>query len=301
MLPAVLAAITIGSAGCSTTKNWFARPDTERPPTGEVCEILPIFQHSVVYSPNLVNDGKPTPCVGGTVYLLGRDHAYPISCNGTMVVELFDDTNPQQPVLNERWELSKEILATRLTHGGELNSFGWGYNLLLPWSNYRPEIQRVHMHIAVKGEKATLPMFRDTEVMTMGDMPQSQQGTRTASGTRSPGIVPAGATAQGNPAQGGAIVHTIATMPAQETTDVKHTDIPLGQRGLRPTVVQDARNTMPSMLQAGGNGQAASGVDLSANAMAPAPQGSGSSGNRTITIPGGGLQQPSQVWPPPGK
>jgi hypothetical protein len=293
-----LAVLTIVAAGvgCAAPKSYWARPDKEKPPAGEVCEILPIFEHTVCYSHDPVHDGQKVPCLCGTVYLLGRESPYPIACKGNMVVELYDDTNPQQPVRKENWEIGGDVLQSRLVYGNDPTCFGWGYNLILPWSSYDPHMSRIHLHVAVKGEKSTLPVFKDSESFALGDIPELKSSSKTA--MLGPGgrttVIPADGT---NGSQGGVV--------QASAVEVHRTDIPLGPHGMNTTVgVQNMKGPLTTTVSydpAPQQSTVAPATPTTTNAPSSeaAPAQIQSNGTHTLTVPGGGVSQPMQIWPPP--
>jgi hypothetical protein len=293
-----LAALTMVAAavGCAAPKSYFARPDKEKAPTGEVCEILPIFQHTVCYSQDPVHNGQKIPCLAGTVYLLSRGSPYPVECNGTMVLELYDDSNPQESVRKENWEINKDILKTRLVYGNDPTSFGWGYNLILPWASYNPQMTRVHLHIAVKGDKSTLPVFMDSESFALGDVPDlksTSKSTVLGQAGRTT-VIPADGT---SPQQGGIV--------QANALEVRRTDIPLGPHGLQTSVsvgnLPGPLTTTVSYQPMPQNSKPAPPTPVTVDAPpgdAPPAQVQ-SNGTHTLTVPGGNVSQPVQIWPPP--
>jgi hypothetical protein len=64
-----------------------------------------------------------------------------VTSPGTVVVHMYDVSNGQEPRELERWVFDPESLKKLVKQDG----WGWGYDLILPWGTYRPDITKVEM------------------------------------------------------------------------------------------------------------------------------------------------------------
>jgi hypothetical protein len=131
-------------AGCLPGN--YLLPLHEEAPTGDVCQVVATWNNQVARTPDPANGGKSTPGLVGRLYLFGPSLDYPMSGDGSVVIDLYDDTHkgpdkPQIPL--ERWQLDKDTLHRLLRK----DPIGWGYTLFLPWGTYKPELMKIHMNI----------------------------------------------------------------------------------------------------------------------------------------------------------
>jgi hypothetical protein len=187
----MFAATLLLASGCATTSDLL--PGGDAPPTGKVAQVSAVWHNQVIFAPDPKNNGQMTPGIAGKIYLFGPNSAYPLVGHGSIVVELFDlsQKGPDGgPLRLNYWELKNEKLAERL----QRDMIGWGYALLLPWLEYRPDLQEVVMKVHYDEPKA-LPIYSEpTKIAfspTVQDF-QSVKSTRPVMPQQSTGIVPVG-------------------------------------------------------------------------------------------------------------
>ena len=61
-------------------------------PHGAVCQIVATWNHQVVFAPDPTHNGAPTPGLAGRLYLFGQEVSFPLVEEGSLIVDLFDDT-----------------------------------------------------------------------------------------------------------------------------------------------------------------------------------------------------------------
>ena len=113
----------------------------------------------------------------GRLYLFGESIDFPLGCDGDVVVELFNETPGAEPLLLERWQIDKATMK-RVQHK---DIVGWGYNLILPWGTYKPEITQVRMKVAYEAGKG-MPVYTEN-VITVNSVQEYQIGVKTSPGT----------------------------------------------------------------------------------------------------------------------
>jgi hypothetical protein len=121
-------------------------------PHGAVCQIATSWNHQVVFAPDPTHNGTPTPGLAGRLYLFGPEISFPLVEEGSLIVDLFDDTKPAadakptgdgQSLPLEEWRLDPATLK-RLV---KKDMIGYGYTLFLPWGTYKPEVNQIHMKV----------------------------------------------------------------------------------------------------------------------------------------------------------
>jgi len=121
-------------------------------PHGQVCQAVATWNHQVVFAPDPAHGGMEAPGLVGRLYLFGSEISYPLIDDGSVVVDLFDDTKQSdegQPVPLEEWRVDPATLK-RLA---KRDMIGWGYTLFLPWGTYKPNISHVHLKVRYVTEK----------------------------------------------------------------------------------------------------------------------------------------------------
>ncbi len=135
---------------------WFLLPgcvhlpktgSDEPMPHGAVCQVTATWNHQVVFAPDPTHGGAPTPGLAGRLYLFGQEISYPLVEEGSLTVDLYDDTKPatngQQPIPLEEWRLDAATLKRLVRR----DMIGYGYTLFLPWGTYKPEINQIHLKL----------------------------------------------------------------------------------------------------------------------------------------------------------
>lgn len=160
--PLLLCLVLLG--GCVTVE----RPPlwTDAPPTGAPCHVVTTWKNQVYFTPDPTRGGAPSPGLVGRIYLFGKEVSYPIACQGSATVDLYDCTPVpgRGPVLIEQWRIDKDTLA-RLLHK---DGIGWGYTLFLPWGTYRPDLRFVQMRLRFE-PPAAYPLYAEISQVTLQD------------------------------------------------------------------------------------------------------------------------------------
>jgi hypothetical protein len=160
------------------------KTDKEDPmPHGQVCQIVATWNHQVAFVPDPVHGGAEAPGLAGRLYLFGPEISFPLIDDGSVVVDLYDDTKPAgegQPIPLEEWRLDPATLK-RLA---KRDMIGWGYTLFLPWGTYKPEISQVHLKVRYVTAKGN-PFFAESGPMTLDRPVASAYHTTTVVGKSS--------------------------------------------------------------------------------------------------------------------
>lgn len=133
-------------SGCAITQPHMLFSKTA---PAEPAQVVATWSNRVSFVPDPANNGVPAPGIAGRVYLFGPTPDFPMSGNGNMVVDLYDDSprNGQPSSVHlEQWRFDPATLQQLF----KKDTIGMGYTLFLPWGTYRPDIKIVHL--AVKYE-----------------------------------------------------------------------------------------------------------------------------------------------------
>lgn len=150
--------LTALATGCVSTSGslW----STSLLPAKKVpCQIVCTWQNSVAFVPDPTRGGTPGPGIAGRLYLFGPEVDFPLEAEGTLTVDLADETTGT-PVLLERWIIDPETLA-RLR---KKDMIGSGYTLFLPWSKYRPDITKIRLRSSFQGPPMPAPVYTENVV-----------------------------------------------------------------------------------------------------------------------------------------
>jgi hypothetical protein len=161
------------AAGCVGMKPLLWTEDQAKVP----CQADSRWEQQVVYASDPTHGGVQTPGLAGRLYLFGPEPGKPLVGDGSLVVDLFDETpvaKGGQPKLLERWCIDKDTLK-RLAR----NDFvGPGYTLFLPWGTYRPDIAKVHLTMCYSPQKGT-PLYAPSRTIALNtDAPSIQVANR---------------------------------------------------------------------------------------------------------------------------
>src|SRR5262245_8887238 len=154
----LLAAVALAAlaAGCVLLDR---ADDGKPPPPGVPCQVVTTWQNCVRFAPDPCHNGAPTPGLAGRLYLFGPKIGHPMTGDGSLVVDLYDETKEGQSVVLEQWRLDPKSLEMLLRK----DMIGWGYTLFLPWGQYRPDITRVRMRARYEPPKGA-PIFCESAV-----------------------------------------------------------------------------------------------------------------------------------------
>lgn len=153
----------LGLAGCVHAPAFLVPGNA--PPTGAVCQIVSTWNPKVVFTPDPVRGGVESPGLAGRLYLFGAQIDYPLVGDGSLSVDLYDETprdGKNGPVLLEKWEIDKDTLKRLLRR----DTIGWGYTLFLPWGTYSPQITQVNLYLKYTPAHAT-PMYTNSGPVTL--------------------------------------------------------------------------------------------------------------------------------------
>ena len=161
-LIACLLPLTLLGSGCTTTGSFVPLADLDKP-TGGPCYVVAAWIPEVRDNLDPLRYGKKCPGLAGRVYLFGEEIKYPILCEGTIAVDLYDRTpgKPSSDVPLEVWHFDKVTLK-RLQ---KRDAIGWGYTLVLPWGTYKPEITQVELRLSFQPVNGT-PLYADSAPVT---------------------------------------------------------------------------------------------------------------------------------------
>jgi hypothetical protein len=157
-LPLVAALV----AGCVTTDEMLLWK-SEKKPEEPVCQLLCMWQNSVQFAADPTRGGKPGPGVAGRLYLFGKALGHPLRAEGSLVVDLFDETDGK-PVHKEQWRIDPETLQQLVSK----DFVGTGYTLFLPSHRYRPEMSKVRLRVAFVSATNPAPIFTENAI-TLAD------------------------------------------------------------------------------------------------------------------------------------
>jgi len=165
------------SAGCVTTdmapsasagKGQPAAVKEQPPP----CQLVVRWHNEVVHAPDPTHGGALIPVLVGRIYLFGQAMAAPLEGDGAVSVELFNPADVVAPGTEgtpeggprrlDRWNID----AVTLQRLRRKDMIGWGYNLALPWSHYRPELTRLQMRVCYQPARGA-PLY-ETGTLDLG-------------------------------------------------------------------------------------------------------------------------------------
>jgi hypothetical protein len=151
------------TTGCVSTDEFLNSPPEKPPPVP--CRVVATWNPEVVFTPDPVQGGNPTPGLVGRMYLFGEEISSPLVGDGAVVVDLYDlaQTADGKPgVMLEEWQIDPDTLK-RLQRKDPV---GWGYNLFLPWGTYKPDITHVQLRLRYVPPNGT-PLYADSSPLTL--------------------------------------------------------------------------------------------------------------------------------------
>ena len=156
----------LNATGCVTTDSLT--PPILKLATVQPCQVLATWKNEVMFVADPTHGGAPTPGIAGRMYLFGERIDFPTAGDGTVVVDLFDESQPKAadaPPLEE-WQIDKVTLKRLLRR----DTVGNGYTLFLPWATYKPEITRVRLKLYFQPVNG-MPLYAPSSAMTLNRDP----------------------------------------------------------------------------------------------------------------------------------
>jgi hypothetical protein len=160
------------AAGCESSQPWLLGNGMPTASSSHpVCQVAANWSNQVIYTPDPVHNGVPTPGFAGRLYLFGEPVGSPLIGDGSLVVDLYDETNvsPDHPAVHlEQWQIDKDSLRRLLKRDG----FGSGYTLFLPWGTCKPGIAKVSLKTRYEHPGST-PLYAASAPITLNNAPTS--------------------------------------------------------------------------------------------------------------------------------
>lgn len=103
------------------------------------------WRNRIAYLPDPSRNGAMGAGLAGQMFLFGGPRSEHVLADGTLTIDLIDDTpRPAgQPAAKaERWQFDKHTLRKLQTYD---ETFGKSYVLFLPWPEYKPDITKVRI------------------------------------------------------------------------------------------------------------------------------------------------------------
>jgi hypothetical protein len=126
----------------------------------------------VVFAPDPLKRGNPQPGLVTQLYLFGPRIDFPMTGDGALEVELFDETNGP-PTLREVLKVDPVSLQKLLTK----DEIGWRYTVFFPLAKYSPDMTKVRLRTAYQPPKG-LALYAES-LVTLGEGNGKMQITST--------------------------------------------------------------------------------------------------------------------------
>src|SRR5262245_42339836 len=201
------------ATGCTTTAPFLAAVDA--PPAGPVYQVVATWKNEVQYAPDPTHGGAMTPGLAGRLYLFGPQIDFPLEGDGSVVVDLYNESPGVaggQPVMLEEWRLDHDTLQRLLRK----DVIGWGYTLFLPWGTCRPDVTQVRLRLRYDPAHGS-PLYTESGPLTVNavqDFRVSNKDTPAASAAAR-GPAAAASPVAANPAAGSGVRPASAGEPAR--------------------------------------------------------------------------------------
>lgn len=160
-----LAVVVLTSTGCLGTRRHTRNSDgTPKASESKAVELAVTCRKQVQYGVNPVNQ-EPVPAIACRLYLFDSTGGEPITADGKVEIELYDDTGrnlEKQSQLIERWLIDNNMLKQSMVR----DAVGAGYSLTLPWSTYKPEITQIHLVVKYQPTSGT-PLTKVSQVTSL--------------------------------------------------------------------------------------------------------------------------------------
>ncbi len=154
------------AASSTAAKPAAAAQADEKPakPGIPVAALLPQWSRKVEMGTNPV-DNKPMPAIVGRIYFFDAKYN-PVEADGTLTVELYDDTNRSADKPCEKlgtWNIDPKQLAKWKSSDPVV---GTGYTLALPWPSYKPDIAQIQITVRYT-PRSGQPLSLQDQAMTL--------------------------------------------------------------------------------------------------------------------------------------
>jgi hypothetical protein len=140
-MPLALIGAALLLSGCVVLPEFLQK--SGELPKGQVCQIVATWNKEVVFPPDPVNGGRPSPGLAGRLYLFGRQIDFPLAGDGSLTVDLNCLEDPADRPPRERWQFDRDNLTKLLRK----DVIGWGYTLFLPWGTYQTNVSQVRIKV----------------------------------------------------------------------------------------------------------------------------------------------------------
>ena len=159
----IVAPMLVLTCGCvGIDSNSLCEPAP--PAAGAPCQVVATWQPQVYITHDPAHNGADTPTLVGRVYLFGPEIKYPMTGDGTLIVDLYEGTVAPgtAAVPLEEYRYDPATLRKLLRH----DPIGWGYTVPFMWSTYRPDVARVQMKVRYEPTKGT-PLYAESASMVI--------------------------------------------------------------------------------------------------------------------------------------
>ena len=163
-LAGILLVAFLCAPGCTLDKVWTTTDSATA--GGGPCEVATAWLNRVQYTPDVANEGEPTPGLVCRLYLFDATETHPLLADGSVTVTLFDDTHGPATQPLEQWFIDPVTLKKFL----KKDIVGPGYTLFLPWKSCRPEVVKVHLACKYEPAKGA-PLFDKVTPLTLEYVP----------------------------------------------------------------------------------------------------------------------------------
>jgi hypothetical protein len=191
-LTLAVVALTLVHAGCIHKGDTRPDPPAATPPAKPAVpppkpgtpptRVIACWNKNVEWGTDPVSQ-QTIAGIAGRIYLLDETATYAIPGDGTLSVELYDDSGRAEGKPSKKlevWNIDPETLKKLV----KKDMMGAGYTLSLPWSTYRKDISQIHM--VVNFQPPTGAAITSTGAPLTVDHSQAPQITHTMPGPPSP-------------------------------------------------------------------------------------------------------------------
>lgn len=142
--------------GCVLPHNFVLHGDG--PAAGVPQQVVVAWSNRVTYVPDPSKGGAANPGIAGMVYLFGAVADVPMIGDGSLIVDLYDDTpvgGKANSVMIERWHFDPVALKKLASR----DTIGPCYTIFLPWGSYKPDRKTVHLQVKYEPANGGSPIL----------------------------------------------------------------------------------------------------------------------------------------------